>query len=443
MSAAASVAPRVPRGVGCRRRRSRRAVTGSTSGRATDSHPAARSPQGAASDHRGGNQPRTLVLLELAGGNDALNMVVPHADPQYRVLRPTLAVADPIDLDGHIGLSPKLTTLADQYRAGRLAIVEGVGVPDPDLSHFASLQRWWTADPDLHAKTGWLGRYLDHAVGYDDPLAGVAIGPGPSPVLAGASSFATSITDAQGLQPARLDTDVRDTLLQAWASLVPSQPPPSLLGQVQRAIHETLDARTRLTDDLGAQTSSASSNASPGDEGTLAGALELAAQLAASKDHPRVIHVHVEGDFDTHEGEAQRHPALMADLDAGVKAFLERARRAPGIRSRGARDDVGVRPARRGERPWHRPRRGGRASRPGRAREGRPARRAAVAHEARLIGEPGLDGRLPRVRRRAARNGSTRRPTSTPCSAPVRARCICSRSRSGTGPERAALTSRP
>jgi len=286
------------------------------------SHPAARSPQRAASDHSDGNQPRTLVLLELAGGNDALNMVVPHADPQYRVLRPTLAVADPIDLDGHIGLSPKLTTLADQYRAGRLAIVEGVGVPDPDLSHFASLQRWWTADPDLHAKTGWLGRYLDRAVGYDDPLAGVAIGPGPSPLLAGASSFATSITDAQGLQPARLDTDVRETLLQAWASLVPSQPAPLLLGQVQRAIHETLDARTRLADDLGAQTSSASPNASPGDEGTLAGALVLAAQLAASKDHPRVIHVHVEGDFDTHEGEAQRHPALMADLDAGVKAFL-------------------------------------------------------------------------------------------------------------------------
>ena len=183
-----------------------------------DSHPASRSSQRATSRPSDGGSPRTLVLLELGGGNDALNTVVPHADPQYRTLRPTLAVTDPIDLDGHIGLSAKLTTFADQYRAGRLAIVEGVGVPNPNLSHFASLQRWWTADPDLHANTGWLGRYLDRAVGYDDPLAGIAIGPGPSPVLAGASSFATSITGAQGLQPAGLDPDVRDTLLQSWAS---------------------------------------------------------------------------------------------------------------------------------------------------------------------------------------------------------------------------------
>jgi uncharacterized protein (DUF1501 family) len=262
--------------------------------------------------------PRTLVLLELAGGNDALNMVVPHGDPAYAALRPTLGVTNPIDLDGHIGLSPKLATLADEYKAGRLTIVEGIGVPQPNLSHFASLQRWWTADPDLHETTGWVGRYLDRAVGRSDPMAGIGIGPGPSPVLAGAVSFSTAITSADGLQPARLDPDVRDALLRAWQSMVPAQPGEDLVGSVQRAIADTLDARTRLTRDLSGGSTATDDSGTP----TISSALVLAAELAASPDHPRVIHVHVEGDFDTHEGEADRHPALMADLDDGVKAFL-------------------------------------------------------------------------------------------------------------------------
>lgn len=273
----------------------------------------------------GGSVPaRTLVLLELAGGNDALNMVVP-SDAAYRTLRPTLGVTDPIALDRAIGLSPKLTTLAAQYKAGRLAIVEGVGVPDPNLSHFASLQRWWTADPDLHTPTGWVGRYLDRAVGTGDPVAGVAIGPGPSPVLSGAVSFATAISDARGLQPARLDADVRDALLASWAALVPAHPSPDLLGGMQRAIAETLDARTRIARDLGtaAVPSTTPASASTGaDAGNaLADALELAARLAGSPDHPRVIHVHVDGDYDTHADEAERHPALMTELDAAIARF--------------------------------------------------------------------------------------------------------------------------
>ncbi len=267
--------------------------------------------------------PRTLVLLELTGGNDALNMVLPN-DPAYHSLRPTLGVTDPIALDAGIGLSPKLVTLAQEYRAGRLAIVEGIGVPMPNLSHFASLQRWWTADPDLHSQTGWVGRYLDRAVGTDDPIAGVAIGPGPSPVLRGAVSFSTAISDAAGLQPAHIDADVRDALLASWADLVPSRPSPGLLGQMQLAIKQSLGARDRISRDLGSATVPTGASA-PGDdpENPLADALDLAARLAAAKDHPRVIHVHVDGDFDTHADEAARHPALMTQLDAAVKRFLQ------------------------------------------------------------------------------------------------------------------------
>ena len=124
---------------------------------------------------------RTLVVVELAGGNDGLNTVVPIADPAYRALRPTLGVGNAIALDDTAGLAPELAALAARYHDGQVAIVEGVGYPDPDLSHFASLAYWWSGAPGVSGTRGWLGRYLDATVGFEDPLAAVGIGPAPSP----------------------------------------------------------------------------------------------------------------------------------------------------------------------------------------------------------------------------------------------------------------------
>ena len=99
---------------------------------------------------------RVLVVIELGGGNDGLSMVVPHASDRYHDLRRSTRIEEPIDLDGEIGLHPNLAGLADMYRNGDLAIVEGVGVPDPDLSHFTSMDRWWTAATDSVSRAGWL-----------------------------------------------------------------------------------------------------------------------------------------------------------------------------------------------------------------------------------------------------------------------------------------------
>ena len=139
----------------------------------------------------GGRDDRTLVVLQLGGGNDGLNTVVPTADPAYRALRPTLGVSDAIALDDEIGLHPELAKLAARYHDGHVAIVEGIGYPDPDLSHFASLGYWWSGVPGESGGVGWLGRYLDGTVGVADPLAGISIGPVPSPALLGTQSFAT------------------------------------------------------------------------------------------------------------------------------------------------------------------------------------------------------------------------------------------------------------
>ncbi|MEX2100052.1 MAG: DUF1501 domain-containing protein [Acidimicrobiia bacterium] len=275
-----------------------------------------------------GRSDRTLVVVELGGGNDGLSTVVPIADPAYKTLRPTLGITNAIALDDTIGMHPNLAKLAARYQAGNVAIVEGVGYDDPNLSHFASLAYWWAGTPGESGGTGWLGRYLDGTVGFEDPLAAIGIGPVPSPALLGTKSFATSIADATGLEPAvPAWVDSADDLVAAWGKFAPASPDPSsLLGEVQDAIRLTVQARKELDADL-----STTNSAGPGDDlyasqagqrSSVSESLRLAAQLVVSKHAPRVIYLSGLGDYDTHQGQAQRHPVLMSDLDAGLETFF-------------------------------------------------------------------------------------------------------------------------
>src|SRR5581483_4307813 len=183
----------------------------------------------------------------MGGGNDGLNTVVPIADGRYRDLRPTLGIKDAIELDEDFGLNPKLTKLAARYKAGDVAIVHGLGYDDADLSHFGSFAIWWSAKGGTGGG-GWLGKYLDGTVGFDDPLAAIGIGQGLSPALLGQRSFATNIADSTGLQP-RLPAwvDDADGLLQAWSDFEPAKiDTKHLVGQVERAVRLTATARRDL-----------------------------------------------------------------------------------------------------------------------------------------------------------------------------------------------------
>lgn len=262
---------------------------------------------------------RSIVVIELGGGNDSLSTVVPF-DRRYRDLRSTTAIDDPIELDGEIGLHPALVTIAERYGRGEVAIVEGLGVDQPDLSHFVSMRRWWdgTSDPD---HTGWLGRYLDGAVGYDQLLAGISIGPGASQAMLGTGSYVIGISDAAGLAsglPWWVD-DPRD-FAGVWSGFAPVNVPLGELDPVRRAIAATAAAQHRL------QTSLSPLEAVLSDREvatySLEGQLALAGGLIASDVNPRVVYIHGNGDFDTHENQPSRHAELMRQLDTGLGHFF-------------------------------------------------------------------------------------------------------------------------
>ena len=263
----------------------------------------------------GSNTDRVLVVIEMGGGNDGLNTVVPHATDAYYDLRKNIRVTDPIDLDGEIGLHPSLEFVAAEYEAGRVAIVEGVGVPDPDLSHFVSMASWWTASPDSSQGTGWLGRYLDGTVGYTAPLAGIAIGPGPSRALLGNASYAVAIRDETGLNPdVPAWVEDRDELMGIWAGFAPGGAE-GATDPVRQAIGTAVEARDALAQALDGTSQRRTRRA------TLESELLLAARLINSEVSPTVIYVHGFGDFDTHLDQRSRHDTLMAQLDAGLARF--------------------------------------------------------------------------------------------------------------------------
>ena len=120
-----------------------------------------------------------LVVLQLSGGNDGINTLIPFTDPNYAVLRPTLGVApaDVLHLTDSVGLNPNLSKLKALYDQGKMAVVQGVGYPNPNRSHFRSMDIWHSASPDTFERSGWLGRYVSACqCAQDNALPAISIG---------------------------------------------------------------------------------------------------------------------------------------------------------------------------------------------------------------------------------------------------------------------------
>ena len=120
-----------------------------------------------------------LVVLQLSGGNDGINTVIPFGDPQYSKLRPSLgfAASDVLQLSDSVGLNPNLAKLKALYDQGKVAVVQGVGYPNPNRSHFRSMDIWHSAHPESFERSGWLGRYVSACqCAQDNALPAISVG---------------------------------------------------------------------------------------------------------------------------------------------------------------------------------------------------------------------------------------------------------------------------
>jgi uncharacterized protein (DUF1501 family) len=150
------------------------------------------------------HKPPTLVVLQLTGGNDPLNTVVPYGNPLYYDQRPTVHIREEqvLPIDEHYGFHPSMALLKPFWDQGKMAIINGIGYPRPDYSHFRSMDIWYTAQPETMATDGWLGKLVrDLDPQAENVLTAVSFGRGlPRALsLAGVPVASVAELDSYGL----------------------------------------------------------------------------------------------------------------------------------------------------------------------------------------------------------------------------------------------------
>lgn len=265
---------------------------------------------------------RVLVVVQLAGGNDGLNTVVPYADPAYAAARPTVGVRPEsvLHLDAQVGLNPALPKLKSLYDAGQMAIVQGVGYDKPTYSHFENLYVWEYADPQRRQRDGWLGTLLGKQLdSQGHPLAGCALGEATTPPELRAGNATVSV-----IQSAKGYTVQGGPGRQATAPLLYSRTP-GIYGALFDQALGTAESGMKVLADGAASYKPAAQYAATGvarAANTLGSALQLTAQLIATEPSVKICHV-VLGGFDTHQQESTRQTVLLAELDTAISAFMQ------------------------------------------------------------------------------------------------------------------------
>lgn len=257
-----------------------------------------------------------LVVCQLSGGNDGLNTVVPYANKLYYDLRPQLAVGEDkvLKVTDEVGFHPAMAGFAELYRQGKVAVIQNVGYPRPNRSHFKSMEIWQSASPNSDLKHGWLGRHFDQQAltGPLNPVVALGLSTDKPHALTGRTAsipcFA-SLTDVQSMVG---DPDAERMLRQIQG---PDAPEGSSARVVQQANKAALDAMAQLSKQLSSYSPKETYGNDPFGNG-----FRQIAHLIATSPQTRVVYFSA-GGFDTHARQAESHERLLTNFSNGVSAF--------------------------------------------------------------------------------------------------------------------------
>lgn len=267
------------------------------------------------------SQGRILIVVQMAGGNDGLNTIVPYTDSTYYQARPVLAVkpTDVLMLNDRLGLNPNLASLKPFWDKQSLAIVEGVGYPNPSLSHFEAMDIWQSLDLNGQGTEGWLGKYVAGLVDKDGhPFQSLDIGVQLPAALRAINGQVPTLTQPQSYQLAadpgnKKGLDARtQTLLRLYDSYPKTAPYAALLDATAQSAQQGSKA---LMEADAAYKAAVTYPNEPFAEG-----LKVLAEVIVQGLGLRVGYVTL-GGFDTHANQVQDQPTLLKTLAEGLAAF--------------------------------------------------------------------------------------------------------------------------
>ena len=277
-----------------------------------------------------GTDGQILVVVQMSGGNDGLNMVVPYADDAYHRARPALAkkAADVLKLNDYVGLNGNLPGIKGLYDDGMASLLQGVGYPNPNRSHFRSMDIWHTGVPEKETVTsGWLGRFFDNTCGGEDPHSGVVLGETAPLAMKGEKTTPLSFDKPGSYRYKGRDTERYDELNSAVAGSPTTAPaakkstPAKLItpdNQLEFLTRTAMDAKVSSDKVLGMVSGYQTKETYP--NGSFGEGLRTVAAMIRGGLPTKVYYVSL-GGFDTHAGQGGKHDSLMKTFDNGVAAF--------------------------------------------------------------------------------------------------------------------------
>lgn len=257
-----------------------------------------------------------LVVCQLSGGNDGLNTVIPYATKEYYSLRPTLGVPDAqvLKLNEGLGFHPSMKGLHTLYKEGKVAVIQSVGYPNPNRSHFKSMDIWQSASPDNSLKWGWIGRHFDEqlASGPLNPVVALGLSTDKPLALTGERASIPCFASLVDMRSMVGDPDAEKMLRDIQGM---EAAPTSNYGVVQQANKSALDAMSVLTKQLATYTPKQDYG-----KGKFGVGFQQLAQIVATSPSTRVLYF-AAGGFDTHAKQAGQHDVLLEGFSTAVTAF--------------------------------------------------------------------------------------------------------------------------
>ncbi len=258
---------------------------------------------------------KVLVVIQLSGGNDGLNTIVPFNNDIYYQSRPTLAIPkqDVLPISDELGLNPAMEAMRSLYDDGLLSIVNNVGYPNPDRSHFRSMDIWHTASESTeYLSTGWLGRYLDnHCSGCDQPYHAIEVDDSLSLALKGARRNGFAVSD-----PRRLKKTTDNKFLQFVGSRFDERQADENVAYLYKTMIDTQSSADYLFEQSRVHQSKVEYPRTP-----FGRDLKLIAELMTADTDTRVYYAGLTG-FDTHANQKFQQPRLLQQYAEGVQAFV-------------------------------------------------------------------------------------------------------------------------